>query len=52
MVALETLINSHGRNYLLGQKTLASYVHSCTFKVKPESDFITFLLLHCESRKQ
>jgi hypothetical protein len=35
MVALEIPVNAHSRNYLLGQKILASSVHSCTFKVRP-----------------
>jgi hypothetical protein len=35
MVALKTPIDIYSRNYLLGQKILASSAHSCILKVRP-----------------
>jgi hypothetical protein len=45
MVALETPVNEHSKNYLLGQKILASSVHPCTFKVRPMGQIL--LLSSC-----
>ena len=35
MVALETLVDAHSRNYLLGHKILAHFLRSYTLKVRP-----------------
>jgi hypothetical protein len=48
MVGLETPINAQSniiilRDYLLGQKILASSVHSCTYKLRPVGRFYRLL---------